>query len=320
MRFDYLEPTTIEEAVSLLNKHGGKAKVIAGGTDLGTQIKNGVVQPEYVIDIGCIPGLAYVNYNEKKGLKIGALTTLRQIEKSAEVQQLYPVLSQAASQVASIAIRNVATIGGNLCQDTKCLDYAQITQWGYVPCYRGGGNTCYSVKGAKRCTAMAIAETAPALICLGATARISGPNGERTIPLEDFFISSGVVALGHGEILTAIEMPDLPPNTKGAYLKHSLRGTIDFALVGVATVLTTANKACEDARIGLLGVARTPLRARQAESTLKGKKIDEVLIDIASQAASQEAKPIADRGVSAVDKRRMIRAMVKQAIARALAK
>ena len=141
---------------------------------------------------------------------------------------------------------------------------------------------------------MAIAETAPALICLEAKACISGPTGERTLSVEDFFISSGVVDLKEDEILTAIKMPKLPSRTGGAYLRYSLRGAPDFAIAGVAVVLTASDGVCEDAKIGLLGVDRTPFRARRAEELLKGKEIGDDLIAEAAQAAAKATHPLGD--------------------------
>ena len=320
MRFDYLEPTAIEEAVALLDKYNGKAKVIAGGTDLWPQMRNKVVMPEYVVDIGCIPGLDYIDYDEEQGLKIGALTTLRAIEKSGKIRELYPIISQAVGVVGSVAIRNMGTIGGNLCQDTKCLEYAQIHTYGLASCYRSGGDVCHAVRGAKRCSAMAIPDTAPSLICMDANVRIVGPGGERTCFLEDFFVSSGVVDLRPNEILTAIEVPHLPPNTDGIYLKHSLGDSVDFSIASVAVVLTRDDGICKDARICLLGVARVPMRARKSEEILKGERVDESSIDRCAQMASQEARPVAECGITAADKRQMIRTLTEEAIRKILAK
>ena len=316
---EYLEPATIQETVSLLAQHIGKAKIVAGGTDLLLQLRRKTIRPEYVVDIAGIPGLDYINYDEKQGLKIGALATIRAMETSAELHRRYPIIPQAASQVGSPAIRNLGTIGGNLCQDTRCPDYAVIHLRSKSPCYRGGGDICYAVKGAKRCIAMAVAETAPALICLGAEACISGPAGERTIPLENFFTGPGMTILHQDEVLTAIKVPNRPPNTQGGYLKHSLRGTIDFAIVSVAVVLTVNDGVCEDARIGLLGVAPTPIRAHRAEAIIKGEKVNEGIINRAAQAASAESHPISDVSASAEYKREMVRVFTRRLIRAAIA-
>jgi carbon-monoxide dehydrogenase medium subunit len=208
----------------------------------------------------------------------------------------------------------MGTIGGNLCQDTKCLYCGPILPREETSCYRGGGNICYAVTGAKRCQAMAIAETASILICLDAEVSISTPIGQKTTPLEDFFISSGIVDLKEDEILTAIKVPNPPPDTAGIYLRHSMKGALGFALVGVAAVLTVINGVCKDARIGLLGVTRIPIRARKVEQLLKGEKIKDSLIDRAAQVALEETHPLGDTFGSAHYRREIVKVLTKQAI------
>ena len=314
MRFDYLKPTTVEEVISVLGKYDGKAKVLAGGTDLMVQMRARLMEPEYVVDISNIPALDYIDYDRDKGLSVGAMTTLRAIEKSTKLTGGYSLLSQTAGSVGSVAIRNIGTIGGNLCQDTKCLEYTQTHTWGLELCHRAGGDACHAVKGAKRCSAMAIADTAPALVCLDAKLRVYGQRGERIISIDDFFIASGVVDLKYNEMVTAIEVPMLPAHTKGVYLKHCLRGPVDFSIASVAVALTASKGICENVRIGLLGVARTPVRAHQAEEILRGQKIDEALIEKCAQKASDEASPVSERGVIAADKKQMIKTLTADAI------
>jgi carbon-monoxide dehydrogenase medium subunit len=286
MRFRYVAPTTVEEAISLLTEYNGKAELIAGGTDLVPQMRQKAKRPEYVIDISGIPGLDYIDFDEKDGLKIGALTTIRTLETSADLQQRYPVISQAASQLGSVAIRNVGTLGGNLCN------------------------------------AAPSAETAPALIGLSAKAKIVGCDGERVIPLEDFFTGPGSTALKKGELLVEIEVPMPPPNTKGVYLKHSIRGTIDLALVSVAAIITLKpnGEFCRDIKIALGAVAPTPMRAHKAEEIMKGQRIDEVLISRAAQAASNEARPISDVRASAEYRKEMVKVFSRRALREAMAK
>ena len=257
MRFDYLEPETIEETLAMLSKYNGRSKIIAGGTDLILQIRRKAIKPEYVIDITRIPGLDYITFDDQQGLRFGSLTTIRALETSVELQKNYPIISQAASQLGSVAIRNVATLGGNLCN------------------------------------ALPSAETAQVLVALSAQVRIIGPGGDRTLPLEDFFTGVGETLLKPNELLLEILVPKLAPHTSGMYIKHSARGTIDLAIVNIAVVMTMEpdKKVCKDARIVLGAVAPTPLRAKKAENVLKGKKIDGALIDRAAQVASDEARP-----------------------------
>lgn len=278
MRFDYLEPHTIKEAVSLVSKYDGRAKVIAGGTDLMNLIRTKMIKPEYVVDIGHVPGLDYVKYDDKGALSIGALTTIRALEMSAEVKEHHPVISQAAGQLGSMAIRNVGTIGGNLCH------------------------------------AAPSAETAPSLIGLGSRVKIVGPAGERTIALEDFFTGPGQTVLQSGEMVVEIQVPSMPPHTKGVYLKHSIRGTADLAIVGVAVIATLDGERCMNVKIVLGAVAPTPMRARNAEEVLEGKEMGDALIENAAQAASDESRPITDVRASADYRKEMVKVFTRQAI------
>jgi len=257
MRFEYLEPESIEETLTILSQYQGKSKIIAGGTDLMLQMRNKAVKPEYVVDITRIPGLDCIAFDDQQGLRLGALTTIRALETSVELQRKYPVISQAASQLGSVAIRNVATVGGNLCN------------------------------------ALPSAETSQALIALSAQVRIIGPGGERTVPLEHFFTGVGKTVLQPHEILLEIIVPESPPHTSGIYIKHSPRGPIDLAIVNITVLMTMEpdHKVCRDAKIVLGAVFPTPLRARMAENVLKGKRVDGALIDLAAQVASDEAHP-----------------------------
>jgi len=256
----------------------------SGGTDLLVQIRGKAIKPEYVVDIGYIPKLDYINYDEKQGLKIGALTTIRAIEKSEKLRQLYPVISQAAGLLGSVAIRNVATIGGNLCNAAPSAD------------------------------------TAPPLIGLSAKARITGSGGERLVSFEDFFTGPGETVLKAGELLLEIQVPVPPPGTKGVYLKHS-RSAVDLATVGVAVIMALeSGGTCRDVKIVLGAVAPTPMRAKKAEEMLRGKKIEPALIEEAAQVASGEAQPITDVRASAEYRKEMVKVFTRRAIEQIIAK
>ena len=315
---EYLEPKSVSEAVSALARYKGKARLIAGGTDILVTIRNGSTSPDCLVNIKTIVKLDGISYDPKQGFTIGPLATLKAIETSTLINDKIPILAQAAHQIAAPRIRSVATIGGNLCQDTKCLYYAQFPQWQQPPCYRADGDVCYAAKGAKRCQAMAIADTAPALLCLNATASISGTKGERTMPFEEFFVASGEVSLKPDEMLTAINIPDPPPDTGGFYLRHSLRGAPDFVIAAAAALVTVKDSQFADARIGLLGVNRTPTRAHQAEQILINNKVDDNLIEQAAQTAAKEAHPLGDIFGSAAYRRRIVPVLVRRAIQQAL--
>lgn len=279
-RFDHLESKTVEEACSLLSKYKGKAKVIAGGTDLLPAMRNREVTPAYIINVRSIPNLDYIHYTDAEGLKIGALATLYDIESSPIIREKFPMVADAASKIGTPQVRNMGTIGGNLCNAAPSAD------------------------------------TAPPLIGLEAKAKINGPNGERVIALEEFFIGPGENALQADEILTEIQIPNPPPHTRGVYLKLPARTMVDLAVVGVAVVVTLDDKerSIVDAKIVLGAVAPTPVRARQAEDIIKSKAISRELIEKAAEAAAGEAKPISDLRGSASYRKEMVNTLTKRAI------
>lgn len=281
--FEYFEPLSIEETVSLLKKYGDKAKVLAGGTDLVPQMKEKTIRPEFVISIGRIANLDYIRLNGEKGLKIGALTTLRSIEQSPQLQPKYGLICQSASQMASIAVRNVATVGGNLCNASPSADIAT------------------------------------ALMTLSATVKLVGATGERIVPLEDFFTGPGATILKTNELLTEVQIPSPPAHTAGVYIKYTTRGGEELALIGVAALLTLSagDGTCTDAKLALGAVAPTPIRARRAEGVLKGKKIDQELIEKAARTASDESSPIDDIRGSAEYRREMLKIFTRDAIRQA---
>jgi aerobic carbon-monoxide dehydrogenase medium subunit len=278
MRFEYLEPRTVTQALSMLSRYQGKARVIAGGTDLLNRIRLGMVRPEYIVDICYISGLDYIQYDSKGGLSLGALVTIRDLEMSAEVQQHHAAISQAASVLGSTAIRNVGTIGGNLCHAAPC------------------------------------AETAPVLIGLEAKVKLAGPNGKRTIPLEKFFTGPGQTVLQTGELMIAIEVPPMRGDSKGVYLKHTTRGTINPAIVGVAAIVTMDGKRCKEIKVVLGAVAPTPIRATKAEEIVRGEEVDDALIERAAKAASDESSSISDVRSSAEYKKEMVKVFTRYAL------
>ncbi len=280
-KLEYLEPKTIQEACSLLSQHKEKARVIAGGTDLLPMMKRREVVPQYLIGLKNIPDLDYVRYSESDGLRFGALATLHAIETSPIIKEKFNALFQAAYSMASAQIRNRGTVGGNLC------------------------------------SAIPSADTAPALIALGARLKLISPRGERTIPVEEFFTGVRETALGEGELLVEVQVPNLPPHSGGVYLKHTLRRAMDLAIVGVAVVITSENGACKDVKIALGAVAPTPIRASKAEKVLKGKVLEDSLVEQAAKEAAGEARPISDIRSSLEYRREMVEVLTRRAVKQA---
>ncbi len=279
MRFDYLQPATLGECVALLKKYGRRAKVIAGGTDLVLNLRARLLDPEYVIDITGIPALGRIEQHDG-GVRIGSAVTVRDVSESPLIKERYPLLATACSLIGSVGIRNVATIGGNVCRASPS------------------------------------SECSPPLLCLGAEARIVGPGGERTICLDECFLGPGCTTLEPDEVLCEILLPPSAAVAKGVYLKHSQRGSIDLAIVGVAAVGTFAasDGTCDDIKIALGAVAPTPLRARGAERVLQGKVLDDGLVAAAAEAAGAEARPISDVRASAEYRQKMVGVFVQRAL------
>ena len=282
--FEYFEPATVEEAVSLLKKYGEGAKILAGGTDLVVMMREREIKPRYVINLGRIAGLNYVHLDGDKGLRIGALTTIAGLERAPELKSSYRIISQAAAQLATIAIRNMATIGGNLCNAAPSADMA------------------------------------PPLLALKGAVKLTGTAGERIVPLEEFFIGPGVTTLKPNELMIEIQVPAVPAHTGGMYLKHGVKGAAGLAVVGVAAVVTLdiRDSVFEEVDIALGAVAPTPIRAKRAEALLKGQKISDGLIEEAARVTSDESSPIDDVRGSAEYRREMVRVRTWEAIRGAL--
>lgn len=316
-KFKHVDVKTIEEAVSILDDYAEKARVVAGGTDLLGELKerNHPEQPEVVVNLKTIPDLSYIR-EDAEGLKIGALTTLSEIEADATVQTKYPALAEAARKVAYPQIRNMGTIGGNLLQHSRCWYYRADNNHFY--CLRKGGVICYAIAGDNRynaivggeaCYAVSPSDTATALTALDAKVKVTGPGGERTIAVKDLYTVLGFT-LEPKEILTEVQVPLPPAGSKQAFLKFSLRAAINFAIVNVATVLMIEAGSVTDARIVLGAVAPFPYRATEAEDALKGKTISEATATAAADAAVVNAMPLTMNAY----KTQITKALVKRAI------
>jgi xanthine dehydrogenase YagS FAD-binding subunit len=300
--FKHIDATSTEHALSVLAQHGEAARVLAGGQDLLFRIKKYIVQPECVVNIKTIPGLSYIRSNPDEGLRIGALTTLSAIARSVEVRQSYAALAQAAAVVASPQIRNMGTLGGNICQDVWCW-YLQdgFSCWKSDGkfCDLAGGDSRYygSIMGGHLCLSNHPSDTAVALAALDARIHIASPRGERIIAISDFLPGHNWIgarlqpnALPSDEIVTEVEVPFRP--THSTYVKFALRNSWDFAISSVAVSAIIEDGIWSDVRIVLGGVATSPYRSREAEDLIKNKKISEELARAAAETALQQAKPL----------------------------
>ena len=275
--FDYLEPTSVAEACALLKQHGSEAKVFAGGAHVTILLKQGLYQPKVLVNIKKISELRGIKFEAAEGLIIGALVTHREIETSALVMEKLPVLCEAEREVANIRVRNMGTVGGNLASGEPLTDLAQI------------------------------------FIALDGQLKITGPSGQRSIPVEELFLDFYTTSLAEDELITQVMLPPLPPRSGIEYIRFSSSSVVDKPSAGVAVRLTLDQEKVRIARIVLGCVGPTPMRARNAEALFTGKKLTDELIADAGAMASQECSPMSDLRGSEQYKRAIVRTLVKRA-------
>ena len=283
-KFDYVKPRSLEEVLNLLGDgRNGKYRVYAGGTDMIPKLRGRMIKtPEVLVDLKGIPDMDNIHWDNNKGLRIGALATIFSVVHAPIVKEKYPVLAMAANSIASIQVQNRGTIVGNICN------------------------------------AVPSADSAPALLCLGAKLVCRNRQGERTVDLNTFFRGPAETDLDPTEIVTEIQVPAMPDGGRGVYLKLSPRSRMDLAVVGVGTVVSMEDRTFQDVRIGLGAVAPTPIRAKKAEVFLTGAKVDDETILSAANTASEESKPIDDHRASAEYRRMMVEVLVRRAISQVI--
>jgi xanthine dehydrogenase YagS FAD-binding subunit len=297
--FELLAPASVEQAIEWAARHADDAAILAGGCDLIDKLKNQWATPRYVINLKTIPNLKQVQTTNSV-IKIGALATLGEIERNAQLKQLAPAIVKAATRVATPQIRNVGTVGGNLLQDSRCPYYR-----GAWECYRKGGIICDAVRGINtehalfggdRCFTVTPSDLAPVMVALDATAKIQSPRGLYETSFADFFLLPKVDIrnmhrLAKDEILTEITVP-VRAGGRSTFIKYAMRNAWDFALASIAVSFTPEGSTVRNARIVLGGIAPTPWRSLEAEQILEGKQLNDSLIDEAALASIRNAEPL----------------------------
>jgi CO/xanthine dehydrogenase FAD-binding subunit len=282
-RFELALPRSVDDCLKTLARRGPDVKVVAGGTDLLPQLKNGLLRPAFVVDLSGVTPLRRLGVT-KKGLRVGAAVTARQLELDPRVRADYLALAESGAVVGSVQIRNLATVGGNLCNAAPSADMA------------------------------------PPLMALEAQAVIAGPKGKRQVPLADFFQGVRQTVLAPDELLLELVVPAPGPRSGGHYLRHTPRRELDIAVVGVASQLTLSNGTCAKARIALAAVAPTPVRATAAEQALEGQPVTPAQIERAAELAVGAAHPISDQRGSAEFRRHLVRVLTRRTLTTALAR
>jgi 4-hydroxybenzoyl-CoA reductase subunit beta len=321
--FQLLRPKTLDDAVALMAKHDGEVKIVAGGTDLLPSMKQKLFTPSYVLDLRGVAELCGIRDVPGAGVEIGALTTLTAVEHSPLIRREFPVLYEAVKTVASPVLRNMGTLGGNVCLDTRCLWYNQSLAWrkscGF--CLKKDGNLCHVAPGGKFCWAAFSGDTAPALLCLGAEVEVAGPGGLRRAPLSEFYVNDGIVRLhlAKNEIVTRVHLPESAAGWRGSYQKLRVRGSIDYPLAGVAVALKMKSGRVEDARVAITAVNPAPHLLKDADAQLIGVAPTEEIAERIGELAARTAKPLTTSVLTPEYRREMVRVFAKRAVMQAAA-
>lgn len=319
-QFRLLHPHTQSDALGFLNEYRENIQVLAGGTDLLPSMGQKLFNPGYVLDLHRLRELRGIHETEQ-GTEIGALTTLHELEHSKGLRERYPVLVEAAKTVASPVLRNMGTIGGNICLDTRCLWYNQSLAWrkscGF--CIKKDGDLCHVAPGGTKCWAAFSGDTPPALLCLDAQIEIASASGVRCIPLRDFYTGEGDShrRLQPNELVTRVILPRSSAGYRGVYRKLRIRGSIDYPLAGVAVALKRS-KHVEDLRVAITAVNPAPTLIRGIDSILNGGAITESIANSIGELAARTAKPLTTSALTPEYRREMIRVFTKRAVIEAL--
>ena len=318
--FELVQPTSVDDAMALLDQHGTDAWVFAGGLDSLDWFKDRVKTPKVVVSLSAVDELKQIRSNQD-GLEIGAMARLIDVINHPEVKSGYPILADAARAAASPQIRNQGTIGGNVAQDTRCWYYRD----GWT-CYRAGGNICYAspstamnrehcILGGSRCVAVNPSDTAPVFVALDAKMVIRRGTSERIVDAEDFFIGPAVditrmTVLEPGDLLTSIRVPSTWAGSRLYYEKIRDRGSWDFPLANIASAMTDNGGVIERARVVVNGVAPYPVRLKEVEDSLSGQSISENLAETVGQIAIRRVEPLTHNGF----KVSLMKNLVKRAV------
>jgi carbon-monoxide dehydrogenase medium subunit len=276
-RFELALPSTVADCLAALGDDG-EVKMVAGGTDLLPQMKNGLVKPARVVDLSGVPELKVLETDANGALRVGAAVSARALEVADPIRSGFTSLAESAGVVGSLQVRNLATLGGNICNAAPSADMA------------------------------------PPILALDAVAVIAGPDGQRLLPIADFFQGVRRTALQPGELLVEIVIPAPGAGSGGTYLRHTPRRELDIAIVGVASQLTIQDGRCTKARIALAAVAPVPLRAAEAEARLEGQEITPAALDEAAALAVSAARPISDQRGSAEYRLHLTRVLTRRTL------
>lgn len=313
-KFRYHEPRTVGELVDMKGTFMQDCAVLAGGTDIIPMLKRRNCFFEHLVNIKRIPELKEVDYDDNRGLSIGSAVILRNVTENPLILRSYPLLAEACDTVGFNQLRNMATLVGNVCLDSKCPYFNQSALWwkSRSECFKRGGDRCYMVKGGKGCFALSAADTVSALIALEAELAICSVRGERRTLVENFFTGDGRRPhdLENDEVVTAVFIPAPAGGSwRQRFMKRSARGSVDFAIASLSVRLKMNRTGLEDARIALNAVSTRPIRAKEAERSLTDQEINDETVNHVVRLILQEATPLSSVGCSVFYRKNMVRAM-----------
>lgn len=317
--FHILHPRTVAEACKMLDEHGPNAMIIAGGTDVIPNLQMKLFAPRVLVDLKPITELSRIEFSPARGLAIGATASLTRILETQWLSDKFPVLASAISTIAGPLQRNMGTIGGNLCLETRCRWYNQSYFWrqSLGGCLKKDGDICHVAPGGEFCWAAWSGDSAPAFLTLDAEIEIASVSGTRRIPLRDFYKNDGKdrIALARGELLTAVHVPAHMSGRRGVYHKLRVRDSIDYPLAGVAVAMQVDSSGiCRDARVALSAVNPAPLLVTDIAQNLISKKWSPELAEQAAHAAIRTGKPLTTSASTPVYRREMVRVFTRRAL------
>lgn len=317
-RFEYVKPSSIEEVLTVLENSGKNARVLAGGTDLLINMKYGVVHPEIIIGIKSIPELSLITSDNQGHTRIGTGVTLSDLAGNSIVAEKFPAFNHAVKSVASKHIRNMASIGGNICLDTRCWYYNQSKLWrsSRELCYKAGGNLCHAIRGSSRCHAINNSDTAPVLIALDAKVSAQKKGHERQIPIKEFFRDDGAqhTLLEPEEMLTSLLLPENDGNCHSTFIKMSMRRGLDFAMGSIAASAIKNGRGFADISLIIGSMSSAPLLLEKTSQVVKESGISEESIEKAAETARSELGTLTNLFTSAGYKRHLAQVLVKRAL------
>jgi len=317
-RFEFLKPASLEESLGLLEKSGRKAKVLAGGTDLLVNMKYGVLRPETVVSIKAIPELCSISSEKDGQTIIGASVTLSDLAGNSLIAERFPAFQLAVRSVASKHIRNMASLGGNICFDTRCWYYNQSKLWRDARelCHRTGGSVCHAIKGSKRCHAINASDTAPALIALDAKIAVMKKGQKRLIPAKEFYRDDGIrhTVLEPEEMVTSIQLPEGNGNSQSTFIKVSMRKGIDFATGSIAAAVSVNGKGVSGVRLVVGSIASAPVLLEKTAQLIIESGLTEKSIEKAAETARSELGTLTNLFTTAGYKRHLAEVLVKRAL------